>query len=84
MPVRAENSSSSTLIDPEEWKPPALNRGKGVTWRGVSAALLVIALLTLIVVPLLTEALGRTQALVVSVGLFFTALIIIERLDRRT
>lgn len=55
-----------------------------MTWRGVSAALLVIALLTLIVVPLLTEALGRIEALVVSVGLFFTALLIIERLDRRT
>ncbi|MFQ5871238.1 MAG: hypothetical protein ACE5IB_03655 [Candidatus Geothermarchaeales archaeon] len=61
-----------------------MSRGKGVTWRGVSAALLVIALLTLIVVPLLTEALGRIEALVVSVGLFFTALLIIERLDRRT
>ncbi|MFQ5951262.1 MAG: hypothetical protein ACE5KH_04175 [Candidatus Geothermarchaeales archaeon] len=59
-----------------------MSQGKGVTWRSLRLALLVTALLTFIVLPLLTEAIGRIEALILSVGLFFTALLIIERHER--
>ena len=59
-----------------------MSQDKGASWRSVSVTLLLIAFLTFIVIPVLTEAFGRIEALIISVVLFFSLLVLLDRIGR--
>jgi hypothetical protein len=55
-----------------------------ITWSGLWRTLVIILVLTIVAVPLLSETIGRVEAILTGTLLLFLSLVLMDRFEKRS